>query len=72
VESPISENSAATKNYKTLSPEEAAQIIIRGMQKNKTRVFVGRDSKMMNLLYRLSPGFATRLIAKQMKALLPE
>jgi short-subunit dehydrogenase len=55
-----------------LSPSEAAKQIIRGIEKNKLQIFTGKDSKMMNLLYRLNPVFATNLIAKQMKSLLPK
>lgn len=58
------------KKFKMLSPREAAAIIIRGMEKDKLHIFTGSDSKMMNLLYRLNPKFATDLIAKQMKSLL--
>lgn len=55
---------------KTLSPTEAARIIVDGMQKGKPQIFTGSDSKLMNKLYRLSPVSATKLIAKQMKSLL--
>ena len=48
-----------------LSPTVAAQIIINAMERNKTRVFVGKDSKTMNLLYRLKPNFATKMIYKK-------
>lgn len=55
---------------KTLSPVKAAEIMVRGIEKNKTRIFVGKDSRMLDLFYRLSPSFATNLVAKQMKSLL--
>ncbi len=58
------------KEYKTLSADKAAAIIIAGIEKNQPQIFVGSDSKMMNLLYRLNPVGATNLIAKQMKDLL--
>jgi short-subunit dehydrogenase len=57
---------------KVLPPHEAAELIISGMEKNKTRIYVGNDSKFMNMLYRLSPGYATRLISKKMKSLLSD
>jgi short-subunit dehydrogenase len=60
----------AQKEQKTLSAEKAAAIIIQAMEKNKFRVLVGSDAKFMDFLYRISPGFATRFIAKQMKDLL--
>lgn len=58
------------KEHKTLSAEKAAAIIIQAMEKNKFRVLVGSDAKFMDFLCRVSPGFATRFIAKQMKDLL--
>jgi short-subunit dehydrogenase len=57
-------------NIKMLPPFEAAEIIISSMEKNKFHIYVGKDSKFMNLLYRLNPQYATRLISKQMRALL--
>lgn len=56
--------------YKTLSAEKAASIIIEGIEKDKFRVLVGSDSRMMDLFYRLNPKFATNLIAKRMASLL--
>lgn len=53
-----------------LAPDKAAEIILNGVEANKAQIFTGSDSKMMNRLYRLSPVSATKLIAKQMKALL--
>jgi len=58
------------KEYPTLPASEAAKIILEGMEKNKTQIFTGKDSKLMNALYRLNPVFATNLIAKQMRSLL--
>lgn len=53
-----------------LSADKAAAIIINGMEQNRYRVLVGKDAKMMDLLYRLNPGYAAGLIAKKMGALL--
>jgi Short-chain dehydrogenases of various substrate specificities len=50
-----------------LSPVKAAEMIIEGMEKNRARVYVGKDSKTMNFLYRLSPGFASKMIYKKLK-----
>ena len=49
---------------------DAAAIIIAGIEKNKPRVFIGKDAKLMNLLSRVNPIFAAKLIQKQMKDLL--
>ena len=57
--------SDSEKNSKLLlSPTAAASKIIDGMEKNKYRLFVGKDSKFMNFMYSVSPGFATRLIKR--------
>lgn len=55
----------------TTSAQVAAQTIVKGIEKNQLRIYIGSDSKMMNALYRIAPTFATRFIAKQMKSLLP-
>ncbi len=62
--------STASSNYKTLPASEAARIIIAGIETNKPQIFLGSDCKTMSLLYRLSPIYAIKLIAKQMKSLL--
>lgn len=61
----------AAKKFPMLSPTVAANIIVNGIEKNKPQIFTGKDSRMMNKLYRLNPVYATKLIAKQMKSLLP-
>lgn len=45
-----------------LSPSSAAEKIIKGMEKNKYRFFIGKDSKLMNFIYSVNPGGATRMI----------
>ena len=57
---------------KPLSPEKAAEKIIAAMENRKTRVYVGTDSQIMNWLYRMMPSMASNLIAKQMKAHIPD
>lgn len=75
----ISQNSGVTiqasaessQSFPTTSAEDAAQIIIDGMERDAFQVYVGRDAKIMNLLYRLSPKRATRFMYGKMKGLLP-
>jgi NAD(P)-dependent dehydrogenase (short-subunit alcohol dehydrogenase family) len=55
---------------KTTSPEDAARIILDGIESGVLHIFVGRDSRTMNLLTRVAPRRATHLIYKQMKSLL--
>ena len=63
--------SAAESKIKMTSASNAAAMIIDGMEKNKYRVLVGSDAKMMDFLYRLMPERAARMIYTQMKAILP-
>jgi NAD(P)-dependent dehydrogenase (short-subunit alcohol dehydrogenase family) len=59
-------------SFKALPASKAAQIIVEGMERNRFRVLVGPDARMMDLLYRLSPERAARFIYKQMRSLLGE
>ncbi len=52
---------------KTTPPDKAARIIIKGMQKNKFRIFVGRDAKIMDILYRLMPKKAINMMYNMLK-----
>lgn len=55
---------------KPLAADKAAAMIIQGMEEDKVRIYVGGDSKFLNTLYRLNPGYATRFISKKMQELL--
>jgi short-subunit dehydrogenase len=55
---------------KILSADNAAAMIVDGMEQNRYRVLVGKDAEMMDLLYRLNPAYAAGLIAKKMGTLL--
>ncbi len=51
-------------------PDAAANMILAAIEKNKFQAFVGTDSRVMNLLYRLRPKFAVGFIQKQMAKML--
>ena len=74
VEQSLNMESKAVKNMqklmKPLAPDKAAHMIIDGIERDRYRVLVGSDSRLMNLLYRLSPQYAANLIFKQMRSLL--
>jgi NAD(P)-dependent dehydrogenase (short-subunit alcohol dehydrogenase family) len=53
----------------SLTPEEAAQIIVKGMKKNRTRILVGRDAYFLDLMKRLMPVWTTKLVAHVMRNL---
>ncbi|MFA6423136.1 MAG: SDR family NAD(P)-dependent oxidoreductase [Patescibacteria group bacterium] len=57
-------------NFPMLPAKNAANLIVKGIENNKFQVFLGKDCKSMNFLYRLNPRFATNFIAKQMRSLL--
>jgi short-subunit dehydrogenase len=57
-------------NQKVLPPGDAAQIIIKGMQKGAYRVLVGRDAQVMDWFTRLVPERAMTSIADRMAGLL--
>jgi len=64
------EMAEAAANRKTTSPEEAAKIILDGIEDDDFHILVGGDAKMMNALTRVAPKRATHIIYSQMKDLL--
>lgn len=65
---PAQEQQSST--MKALPAAEAAAIILDGMEKNKYRVLVGSDAKLMDFLSRLMPERAAKFIYSRMGALL--
>ena len=55
---------------KMLSAADAAKIIIKGMEKNKFKLYVGSDSKFMNFLYKFNDEFAIKFINKKIKKMM--
>jgi len=55
---------------RTTSPEAAAKIILDGIESDDLHIYVGRDSRTMNLMTRVAPRRATHLIYRQMRDLL--
>jgi len=51
---------------------KAAQMIVRGIERDAYHVFVGKDATLMDKLTRLSPAYAGRTIAHKIRALLPD
>ncbi len=47
-----------------LTPSQAAAQILRGVRKNKTRILVGRDARLIALLERLAPVGYLRLLGR--------
>lgn len=68
---PPGAESADAAQFPTTSPEEAAEIIVDGIESADFHIFVGRDARTMNILSRIAPRRATRFISNKMKDLLP-
>lgn len=66
----ISEDDTKKQMAMALSAEDAAELIVKGIEKDKLLIYTGKDSKFMNRLYRFNPVFATKFIAKKMQSLL--
>lgn len=52
------------------SPEDAARIMLDGIESGRLHIYVGRDSRLMNIASRVAPRRATHMISRQMKDLL--
>ena len=68
---PMSEADAAAAGTRSTSAPDAARTIVDGIESDRLHIFVGRDSRMMNVASRVAPKQATHLIQKQMKKLMP-
>jgi len=60
------------KAFSMLSSQEAARMIINGMERDRYHILVGKDARMMDILSRMNPGYAAKLIYSKMKGLLRE
>jgi len=61
---------AAARARSVYPADRAARDILDGMARNRFRVLVGGDAKLLDRFYRVSPRRATAFIAGQMKDLL--
>ena len=52
------------------TPEKAAKIMLDGIEDDRLHIYVGSDSRMMNLANRIAPRRSTHLISRKMKDLL--
>jgi len=57
---------AENSSRKVTTPDEAAACIVKGMEKNKLKIFIGNDSKLMDKLVKLNFPFAMNMMAKMM------
>lgn len=56
--------------HRALPADEAARIILDGIEAGRLHILVGSDAKLMNLATRIAPKQAVRMIQRQMKDLL--
>lgn len=63
------EDKKQAESGRVLSAEKAAEIMIKAIEKNKFRVMVGKDARMLDKLYRLMPKKAVSIIVKKMSDL---
>lgn len=61
------EKTNENSNYKLLSADKAASQIVKGIEKNKFKLFVGNDSKFLKFLYKINSKLAINYINKKMK-----
>jgi len=69
VEISVDPERAAKLASNLTSPDKAASAILAGIERNAYRVLIGRDAKLMDLLYRVNPSGAASFIARQMRGL---
>jgi short-subunit dehydrogenase len=81
VDTHIAENSGVTlassatdaaPSFPMLDASDAATQLLDGMERDKYHVMIGRDARMLDILTRIAPERAARLVWKQMRSLLAE
>jgi NADP-dependent 3-hydroxy acid dehydrogenase YdfG len=60
------------KKLASTSPQKAARIILDGVRKNKARVLVGPDAKVLDVIVRVSGSGYQRLFSTVMSRMVPE
>ena len=70
VDTPGGERTQQRSRMKLTTAADAAEIILKGIEKNQYHVFVGSDAKMMNRFSRIAPERAAKFIYTQMRELL--
>lgn len=70
VDTPTVESDKPQKEYSMTTAPKAAEIIVKGIAKNKFRILVGSDAKFMDKWYRYAPKGAVHMISKKMASLL--
>lgn len=61
----------AKKNFEKLfitTPDKAARVILKGVEKNKRRVLIGPDARVFDWMVRLFPTFYQRIMVAGMKS----
>src|SRR5689334_19952519 len=67
---PGADAAAAQQSASLTSAEDAARQILDGLENERYRVVIGRDARMLDLLSRLNPRYATDFVARKMGNLL--
>jgi hypothetical protein len=63
---------AFDKKLAKTSPEKAAQIILEAVRKDRARVLVGADAKVLDVIVRIAGSNYQRLFSSVAKGLLPK
>lgn len=64
----MSEQDIRKSIIKPVKPSRAAQLIIEAMESRRQLVLIGNDIRLLNLIHKVSPSFARKLIQNQMKS----
>lgn len=77
IETNIAANSGMTNmsadtesNFPTTKADVAAKLMVDAIEKNSPRLVIGKDAKTMDIISRINPVYAAKLIYKQMASLL--
>lgn len=62
---------AASSRMPMTSPQDAARIILRGIERDRLHIYVGKDALAMSVAIKVAPRTAIRFVQRQMAKMLP-
>jgi len=68
----VHNKSLEKSGFRGSSPQAAARQIVDGIEKNRFRVYVGMDSKVLDLVYRMNPRLVITNLSRLMNSVMSE
>ncbi len=65
----MAESDAASSRFPMTTPQDAARIMLDGIERDRLHIYVGNDARMMSIAIKVAPRLAIRFVQRQMARL---